>query len=104
MTPVDALDKAMEQAEGAGPLLDALEALGFTVAPTQDAKDAEALRLLREHVDQFEGWVDVASVSLTGWWEVAVLGPNGRQEIARIAKGSLAEAADACRASLESDR
>ena len=84
-------------------LLDALDALGFTVARTQDARDGEALRLLREAMGPGR------AIRLSGpwggqFWDVSV---ESRATVATHAEASrvgLSQALEACRAAIEATR
>lgn len=75
-----------------------LEAIGFTVARTQDARDGEALRLLREAL----GPDDTFDVSVTHKdpWVVEAWHLPSLRHLAKTTAGTIAEAADACREAL----
>ena len=79
-------------------ILSALEALGFTVARTQDAKDGESVRLLREALPEHSFRFGLASAGRVRCYVTAYL----HGDVVCDSFGTtLAEAADACRAAIE---
>ncbi len=106
MTPQDALVKALATTGfeptglltvAAGPILSALAADGWTVARTQDARDGEALRLLRE--------------AREGCWPILscrdkpfVMYGHGAAMLVKADGDTIADAADACREAIEATR
>lgn len=123
MTPQEALDKAMRDALVIAPAWDdpmvpadlaeqswssavafvaeALADRGFTVARTQDARDGEALRLLREACEQSR-W----SFSVEPRYAMQHIGfrvhfvSHDRKDYRAYDGVTIAEAADACREAL----
>lgn len=87
-------------AEFTDAILDALAADGWTVARTQDARDGEALRLLREALP--EGFDCEVTFMQGDVWEVSVY--DGPDVVAQFTEATIAAAADACRADLEATR
>lgn len=98
MTPQDALVKALATTGfeptglltvAAGPILAALAADGWTVARTQDARDGEALRLLREALP--EGFDCEVTFMQGDVWEVSVY--DGPDVVAQFTEATIAAAA-----------
>ena len=90
-------------------ILDALAADGWTVARTQDARDGEALRLLREAAETTGGrvFIHTGSTDAGPWVSVEIAPPVDfgppRVYLSRT-RPTIAEAADACREAVEATR